>query len=123
MVGWLGQKPSRKDGNSRTVFGRGRGAEKWGSSWMVIQELKKGLFCLLRGFFFSPLIIFIKHCQIYSKSEDKAQSSYITPPPVSAWFGLVFCFPRSRSRCMLIGRSNEQEEIEVRQWITSEIES
>lgn len=51
-MGWLGQKPGRKDRNSRTVSGRGRGAEKWGGSWMVIQELKKGLFCLLRGFFF-----------------------------------------------------------------------
>lgn len=90
-MGWLGQKPGRKDGNSRTVFGKGRGAEKWGSSWMVIQELKKGLFCLLHGsFFFSPLINFIKHFQIYSKSEDKAQSSYITPPTPSphglGWF-------------------------------------
>lgn len=44
---WLGQKPGIKDVNSWTVLKKEGEQKNMGSSWMVIRELKKGLFCLL----------------------------------------------------------------------------
>lgn len=77
---WLGQKPSIKDVNSRTVLKKEGEQKNMGSSWMVIRELKKDLFCLL-VVLFPPLSLrnLIKQFQIHSKIEDKAQSSSFTP--------------------------------------------